>query len=160
MNEDPIGIEGGIGLFRYPGNSLAIGDPLGLSPWAWDPDNGMGHHLVPRRKASSVGWDHLASERNAPTFFPEPYKPGVHEELHRVQRPHIGPSQGPWGGAGDELLDASRKGLKDFKPKGTLKIPATGEVLAKGVSATEAFDVLVKWHKKQTKKRVKASCGK
>jgi hypothetical protein len=53
---------------------------------------------------------------------------------------------------------ASRKGLVDFKTRGKLMIPATKEALAEGVAATEAFDILRKWHKKQPAK--KKPCGK
>jgi RHS repeat-associated protein len=161
ISEDPIGLLGGVAQFGYVHDPLGWADMQGLSPWAWDSKGGMGHHLVPRQKASSVGWDHLASERHAPTFFPEPYEPGMHEELHRAQRPHIGPSQGPWKGTPAELLKASRAGLNDVSHlRGNLKIPATGEILARNVTPAKAFDVLMKWHKKQLRKKSAKPCGK
>jgi hypothetical protein len=66
-------------------------------PWAWNPD-GMGHHLIPRGKANSIGLDDLGTARNTPTFFPDPYNAGMHEELHRAIKGDIGKWQGPWNG--------------------------------------------------------------
>ncbi len=49
---------------------------------------------------------------------------------------------------------ASKKGLKDVNHiKGELRIPKTGEVLAKNATPLEAFEALEKWHKN------KISCG-
>ena len=110
----------------------------------------MGHHLVPRGKANSVGLDLLGTKRNTPTFFPEPYEPGMHETIHKAQRPALGKLQGPWQGTPDELMSASKSGLGDVSHiRGTLKIPATGEVIAENVTPEEAFDHLVDWHNKE-----------
>jgi hypothetical protein len=56
----------------------------------------------------------------------------------------------------DELRDASRAGLVGVDHmQGDLRIPSTGEVLAKDVTPTEAFDRLKKWHDE----RVSPQCG-
>jgi RHS repeat-associated protein len=152
LSPDPLGLNGGIHSYRYvaSGNPASMVDPLGLLPWAWNPDTGMGHHLVPRGKAGSVGLDHLATPKHTPTFFPVPYVPGSHELIHAAQRPHIGAIQGPWTGTADELLVACRKGLGELDHmRGDLKIPATGEILARNVTPTEAFDKLKEWHEKK-----------
>lgn len=115
----------------------------------------MGHHLVPRGKANSVGLNELGTLRDTPTFFPDPYEPGMHEQIHRAQRPHVGKLQGPWGGTAEELLIASRAGLKDVdNMKGELRIPSTKEVIAKDVIPTEAFDRLMDWHKEISPNKV------
>lgn len=44
----------------------------------------MGHHLILRNKANSIGLTDLGTKRNTPTFFHNPYSPGMHEELHRA----------------------------------------------------------------------------
>lgn len=95
--------------------------------------------------------DRLASDKDTPTlFFSQPYQPGAHESIHRAQRPHVGRLQGPWAGTGAELINASRAGLKDVSHlRGDLKIPRTGQVLAKNVTPLEAFDALEYWHKQQ-----------
>jgi len=159
LSPDPMGLLGGDHAYRYVpgGNPTNLIDPLGLLPWAWNPTDGMGHHLVPRGKAASAGLPHLASERMAPTFFPIPYSPGMHEAIHAAQRPHIGPIQGPWTGTVDELFAKSRAGLADMNHlRGELRIPGTGEVLARNVTPTEAFDELMKWDKQ---KRGLTGCG-
>jgi len=74
----------------------------------------------------------------------------MHEQIHRVQRPFIGKIQGPWNGSQQELIEASKKGLSDLPDmNGELRIPATGEVIAKNVTPSEAFDHLMDWHTKQ-----------
>jgi RHS repeat-associated protein len=156
LTPDPLGLEGGLRAYGYVTDPTRYVDPLGLMPWAWNPDTGMGHHLVPRGKANSVGLSHLGTPRDTPTFFPTPYTPGMHESLHAAQAPHIGKLQGPWTGTADELLDASRAGLVGVDHmRGDLRIPSTGEVLAKDVTPTEAFDRLKKWHDE----RVSPPCG-
>lgn len=153
ISRDPIGLGGDLAPYRYVTDPLRFVDPLGLMPWAWNPDTGMGHHLVPRGKANSAGVPLLGTKRGTPTFFPNPYTAGDHEAIHRAQKPHIGALQGPWTGTADELLEASKKGLDDVAHlRGDLKIPSTGEILAKNVTPAEAFDELMKWHEAEKKK--------
>lgn len=160
VSPDPIGLIGGENLYAYAPNPTGWSDPLGWMPWAWNGDTGMGHHLVPRGKANSVGLDLLGTERHTPTFFPEPYDAGMHESIHQAQRPHIGKIQGPWTGTADELLAASRRGLADLPDmRGSLKIPATGEILASGVTPTEAFDRLTEWHNTKLQERAASNTG-
>ena len=156
ISPDPIGLVGGLAQYAYVHDPLGWTDASGLFPWAWDADDGMGHHLVPRRKANSVGMTELGTKYNTPSFFPKPYEPGMHEALHRAQAPHIGPSQGPWKGTSEELLAASRKGLGGLDVTGDLKIPRTGQIIAKDVSPGDAFKALVKWY--NTKRRG-GKCG-
>ncbi|MCQ9154964.1 RHS repeat-associated core domain-containing protein [Acidomonas methanolica] len=152
IQQDPIGLLARFNLYSYPHNPLAESDPLGLMPWRWNPD-GMGHHLVWRNKANTAGLnlENLGTARDTPTYFPEPYRPGDHELLHRVQAPYLGSRQGPWEGTSDELLQASGKGLSDAEVsnmRGSLKIPRTGEMLAQDVSPKDAYVKLMEWHNK------------
>jgi RHS repeat-associated protein len=151
LTKDPLRLMGGLNPYSYVDPPTMFVDPLGLLPWAWNPDDGMGHHLVPRGKANSVGLGLLGTERNTPTFFPVPYEPGMHEQLHRAQRPHIGRLQGPWEGTPAELIAASRKGLVGLDMRGNLKIPSTGKIIARNVTPAEAFDRLMRWHNQQLK---------
>ncbi|WP_241020165.1 RHS repeat-associated core domain-containing protein [Burkholderia sp. Ac-20345] len=151
VSKDPIGLAGGINVYQYGQNPVGWTDPLGLMPWKWN-ENGMGHHMVWRKKAESCGLKHLATKRDTPTYFPKPYKKGDHEELHRVQGVFLGGRQGDWSGTSDELLVASGKGLEGMTMKGDLRIPSTGEVLAKDVTPSEAYKKLMEWHAAKLKK--------
>ncbi|ATB36463.1 hypothetical protein CYFUS_001878 [Cystobacter fuscus] len=149
---DPLGLVGGLNAYAYTIDPLAFLDPLGEMPWSWNP-NGMGHHLVPRGKANSLGLQHLGTKFNTPTFFPTPYHSGMHEELHRAVKPQLGKIQGPWKGTDKQLFSALRKGLKGMTMRGDLRIPATGEVLARNVTPLQAFNRLMKWNREQVGKK-------
>ncbi|KVP20460.1 hypothetical protein WJ86_24055 [Burkholderia multivorans] len=158
INHDPIGLAGGANVYAYAPSSTGWIDPLGWMPWPWNP-NGMGHHLIPRGKANSIGLDALGTERNTPTFFPEPYEAGMHEELHRAIKGDIGKLQGPWTGTAEELFEASSKGLDSVSHiKGDLRIPATGEVLATNVTPKEAHGKLVEWYKSKGSPKGSGGC--
>ena len=150
ISPDPIGLMGGLAQYVYVPNPTVGADPAGLFPWAWNPEDGMGHHLIPRGKAASAGAHHLATTRNTPTYFPTPYHPGMHEMIHRAQAPYIGPIQRRWNGTTDELFAASRRGLEPLSGmRGDLKIPNGKRTLARGVTPVEALDTLKKWHEEQ-----------
>ena len=94
-----------------------------------------GHHLIPRGKANSIGMNELGTKLNTPTFFPDPYEPGMHEELHQAIKGDIGKIQGPWAGTEQELIYAYGRNLSSVSHiKCDLKIPSTGEVLARNVT--------------------------
>lgn len=109
----------------------------------------MCHHLVPREKANSIGLDELGTTKDTPTFFPEPYEPGMHEALHRAVSPDLGPLQGPWQRTSEELFNATSKGLDSVSNiRGDLRIPRTGEVIASNVTPKEeAHAKLLDWFK-------------
>jgi RHS repeat-associated protein len=151
ISKDPIELDAGFNFFAYTPDPLTTVDPLGLMPWP-EPTR-MGHHLVPRGKANSVGLTELGTKVDTPTFFPRPYDPGMHEALHAAQSPHIGKLQGPWEGTPESLIEASGKGLKDVPHiRGDLKIPRTGEVLATNVTPAQAFRKLKAWQRAQRKR--------
>ncbi|MBI6577838.1 RHS domain-containing protein [Pseudomonas viridiflava] len=148
ITQDPIGLSGGSNLYSYAESPTGWVDPLGWMPWAWNPD-GMGHHLIPREKANSIGLHELGTKYNTPSFYPEPYAAGMHEELHRAIKPDVGKLQGPWTKSSEELFEATGKGLdKVSHIKGDLRIRATGEVIAKNVTPKQAHAALVDWYKK------------
>ncbi|CNI48561.1 PAAR/RHS domain-containing protein [Yersinia pseudotuberculosis] len=143
--QDPIGLAGGINLYQYGPNPLGWVDPLGWMPWAWNP-NGMGHHLIPRNKANSIGLTELGTKLNTPTFFPDPYQAGMHEELHRAIKNDIGKIQGPWKGSAADLFEATGRNLDSVSHiRGDLRIPSTGEVIARNVTPKEAHSRLTEW---------------
>lgn len=129
-------------------------------PWARDP-NEMGHHLIPRNKANSIGLTELGTMRNMPTFFPDPYNSGMHEELHRAIKGDIGKIQGPWTGTADDLFTATSRNLDSVSHiRGDLRIPSTGEVLVRNVTPKEAHSKLLEWYNnKQVGKTAGGKCG-
>lgn len=64
----------------------------------------MGHNLIPRNKANSIGLTDLGTMKNTPTFFSDPYSGGMHEELHRAIKNDIGKIQEPWQGSAEDLF--------------------------------------------------------
>jgi len=156
LSPDSIGLAGGVNPYGYVHNPLSWVDPLGLMPWAWNPD-GMGHHLIPRNKASSIGLSDLGTMRNTPTFFPDPYNPGMHEQLHQAIKGDIGKIQGPWSGTAEDLFNAISRNLDSVSYiRGDLRIPATGEILAQNVTPKEAHGKLLEWF---NKKNSGGGCG-
>jgi RHS repeat-associated protein len=156
ISQDPIGLAGSNNLYAYGKNSLHVIDPLGLMPWAEPTD--VGHHLVPQSLARSTGTGPVArllgTNTQTPTFFfKKPYRAGAHEAIHAAQRPHVGRLQGAWKGTPKKLLEASREGLVGLKMRGHLKIPATGEIIARNVTPVEAFNALMEWFAKKKKCR-------
>ncbi|WP_445941478.1 RHS repeat domain-containing protein [Pseudomonas syringae group genomosp. 3] len=150
ITQDPIRLSGGDNLYLYAPNPYGWVDPLGWMPWGWNPD-GMGHHMVPLKKANSVGLNELGTKLKTPTFFPIPYEKGLHEELHRAIRPDIGSLKGEWTKSADELLEAAGRNLDSVAHiRGDLRIPATGEVIAKNVTPKDAYSALMGWYKKKT----------
>ncbi|WP_227591296.1 RHS repeat domain-containing protein, partial [Acinetobacter shaoyimingii] len=148
VSHDPIGLLGGDNHFLYVPNPIEWVDPIGWMPWKWNP-NGMGHHLIPRGKANSIGLDILGSTKDTPTFFPNPYKDSMHEALHQAIKNDIGKLQGPWKGTAAELFEASSRNLDSVAHiKGDLKIPRTGEILASNVTPKEAHRLLVEWYER------------
>lgn len=78
--------------------------------------------------------------------FREPYQTGAHEAIHQAQKPYVGKLQGVWSGTGDELIEASGRGLASVANiRGDLRIPSTGEVLAADVTPSQAFKKLREW---------------
>ena len=98
---------------------------------------------------------------NTPTFFPDPYSAGMHEELHRAIKNDIGKIQGPWQGSAEDLFNASSRNLDSVSHiRGDLKIPSTGEILARNVTPKEAHSKLLEWfNNKQTCKASGGRCG-
>jgi RHS repeat-associated protein len=151
LSQDPIGLMGNNPTFYgYVKDVNSRLDQMGLMPW---PNPVIkGHHLVYKQKANSVGLSHLGTDYDTPTFHfnKDNYVPGMHERMHKAQDRFVGGRQGKFNGTADELLEKSRKGLVGIDDlKGDLKIPRTGEVLAKDVMPLEAYDKLMEWHKRK-----------
>ena len=153
ISQDPIGLAGGLAFYGYVMDCNAWIDPWGLF---WRNPTRMGHHLVYKQKANSVGLTDLGMDLDTPTFFfdDETYIDGTHERVHKHQDPCVGGRQGKFNGTAEELLHASRRGLEGLDDIiGDLKIPRTKEILAKNVTPLEAFDKLMEWHQEQLNKK-------
>ncbi|NHZ89231.1 hypothetical protein F2P45_09410 [Massilia sp. CCM 8733] len=153
ISPDPIGLAGGDNLYAYAPNPSGWMDPLGLMPWV-DPVR-VGHHLVPQSLARSTGTSLVAtlfgSNTRTPTFFfAKPYVSGAHEAIHAAQKPFVGALTGSWSGKPMDLVRAAGKGLDAVSHiRGDLKIPATGEVIARNVTPRQAFSALLTWGRQQ-----------
>lgn len=78
----------------------------------------------------------------------------MHEKIHRAQDPFVGGRTGGWSGSAEELLSSSKKGLDSIAHiKGDLKIPRTGEILAKDVTPAQAYEKLMEWLTEELAKR-------
>ena len=153
ISQDPIRLAGGLAFYGYVMDCNGWINPWGLF---WRNPTRMGHHLVYKQKANSVGLTDLGTDLDTPTFFfdDETYIDGTHERVHKHQDPFVGGRQGKFNGTAEELLHASRKGLEGLDDiKGDLKIPRTKEILAKNVTPLEAFDKLMEWHQEQLNKK-------
>jgi hypothetical protein len=83
----------------------------------------------------------------------------MHEELHRAIKPDIGNLQGGWTKSADELMEAAGRNLDSVSHiKGDLRIPATGEVIAKNVTPKAAYESLINWYK-ETAGSAKGGCS-
>ena len=163
IGQDPIGLDGGANLYSYVANPSGWSDALGLMPWA-EPTK-VGHHLIPQSLARSTGDKTFAelfgSNTKTPTFFFEqPYTAGTHEAVHAAQKPFVGKLAGKWSGTPAELARASGKGLNGLSHiRGDLKIPNTGEVLARNVTPRQAFAALLKWGNQQKRAKLSSGCS-
>lgn len=84
----------------------------------------------------------------------------MNEELHRAIKIDIGKIQGPWTGTADSLFNATSRNLDSVSHiRGDLRIPSTGEVLARDVTPKEAHAKLLEWfNNKHTSKNLGGKC--
>lgn len=69
---------------------------------------------------------------NTPTFFPDPYSAGMHEELHRAIKNDTGKNQGPWQGSADDPFNVTSRNLDSVSHiTNDLRIPSTAGILVK-----------------------------
>lgn len=69
---------------------------------------------------------------NTPTFFPDPYSAGMHEELHRAIKNDTEKNQGPWQGSADVPFNVTSRNLYSISHiTNDLRIPSTAGILVK-----------------------------
>jgi len=139
---DPIGLAGGLNLYQYAPNAIGWFDPLGWMPF-WKPlkHDGMGHHPFPRAHANSHGYPELGSKLDSPSWYPNKVEGSdtLHKKFHAEISKQGVPFSTKFDGTSKALINKIAKAYEGFPEKGMLKIPRTGEILAKNITIREAF---------------------
>ena len=143
---DPIGLLGGINLYQYAPNAVGWVDPWGWMPF-WKPlkPDGMEHHPFPRGHANTHGYPKLSSKLDSPSWYPNNVEGSdtLHKRFHESITKQDIPFNQKFNGTSNDLVAKISKAYEGFPEKGTLKIPRTGEILAKNITIREAFLKLV-----------------
>ncbi|MEK5039319.1 DUF6531 domain-containing protein [Sporosarcina sp. FSL K6-3457] len=148
---DPIGLAGGnptlYGYVRDPNKNI---DKFGL--YSDLLGTGMGHHLMPRSIAETLGIQELKEKRSI-SWYPNKGAgtAELHQKLHRKLIEAGVPFHGSkFTGTSDEFFEKAAKAYKDIEVKGYLKIPYTNDPLFENLTPSEALDKLKKLHKQGT----------
>ncbi|WP_205420415.1 RHS repeat domain-containing protein, partial [Pseudomonas coronafaciens] len=140
--QDPIGLLGGFNLYQYAPNPSSWADPWGWMPF-WKPlkPDGMGHHPFPRAHANTHGFPELGTKLDSPSWFPNDIEGSdkLHQEFHDAIKKEGVPFNKKFEGSPEELVNKLDKAYEKFPQKGTLKVPRTGQVIAKNVTIGEAL---------------------
>ncbi|WP_194530705.1 RHS repeat domain-containing protein [Zobellia roscoffensis] len=149
ISQDPIGLAGGMpNMYSYTHDSNAWVDQYGL--YSDLLGSGMGHHLMPRSIAKSLGIGELSPD-NAFSWYPNngANTADLHKQLHRDLIDEGIPYHGSkFKGTSDEFFEAAKKAYKDIDVKGYMKIPGTDNKLLKNVTPLEGIEKLQELHKK------------
>ncbi|AZK46696.1 hypothetical protein EIM92_11470 [Paenibacillus lentus] len=127
-------------------------DEFGLMPfWKLLKSTGMGHHPMPRVYAKKYGFPLLGTNFNSPSWYPYELEGSdlLHKEFHDAIRKEGISFNGSFKGTSEEVVEKLNKAYKPFKQRGYMKIPKTGEILAKNVTIQGALNKSLEWDKKQ-----------
>ncbi|WP_183139144.1 RHS repeat domain-containing protein, partial [Pseudomonas syringae group genomosp. 7] len=142
ITQDPIGLAGGFNLYQYAPNPSSWVDPWGWMPF-WKPlkPDGMGHHPFPRAHANTLGFLELGTKLDSPSWFSNEVDGSdkLHQEFHDAIKKEGVPFNKKFDGTPEELVSKLDKAYQKFPQKGTLKVPRTGQVIAKNVTIGEAL---------------------
>nr|WP_322265758.1 RHS repeat-associated core domain-containing protein [Pseudomonas asiatica] len=140
--QDPIGLNGGLNLYQYFPNPLSWIDPWGWMPF-WKPlkPDSMAHHPFPRAHANTHGFPELGTKLDSPSWFPNEIEGSdkLYQQFHDAIKKEGVSFNKKFEGASEELVKKLNKAYEGFPQKGTLKIPRSGQVLAKDVTIGEAL---------------------
>ena len=138
-------------MYSYVKDSNLFLDPFGLECTKKINVGDAGHHVPAVRKAKGRPFSIKRSDKTRPTFHFKGKDPGHdHWRLHNAERGSVGPRQGAFEGADNELFDAYRKaydGMDDIKID--VKSPNGTHNLGSDVTPKEGVDLVQKWLKQQ-----------
>jgi len=162
ISQDPIGLNGGLNLYQYASNAISWIDPWGWMPF-WKPlkDTGMGHHTVPRLQANAHGLEKLGTKHDSPSWYPNDVanSDALHKDLHAAADAAGVPFKTVYEGDQASMIKKLDAAYKPFNQKGYLKIPSTGQVIAKNVTMRQALKKALSWSKEQAASATRCLTG-
>jgi hypothetical protein len=110
-----------------------------------------GHHVPSVRKSKGRPFEVSRTDKTRPTLFPIGKDIGhLHWRLHEAEREFVGPRQGDFDGADEELFEAYRKAYENLDDiKVDVKSPNGSFVLAENITPREAVDLIENWLKEK-----------
>lgn len=84
----------------------------------------------------------MGTKLDSPSWFPNEVEGSdkLHQQFHEAIKQEGVPFNRKFDGTSEELVSKLNKAYEKFPQKGTLKVPRTGQVLAKDVTIGEALN--------------------
>lgn len=113
----------------------------------------MGHHPMPRTHANKLGFPLLGTHYDSPSWYPYKVEGSdiLHRDMHSAVKDAGVPFNSKFTGTPEELIEKLDHGYSGFKERGYVKIPRTGEIIAKNVTIQGALHKSLKWNKQKLK---------
>lgn len=111
----------------------------------------MGHHPIPRSHANAQGLPNIGTKYDSPSWFPNGAKGSnvLHHDMHKALEDGGVPFSKKFEGSQADLITKTKAAYGGFDQKGYLKVPSTGEIIAKDITVAEAVYKQLDWNKKK-----------